>query len=130
MPLQVNFDLGTGVRLRSAEARWVGSEAIQSSLYWEAMRAVEVNYSVAVHLLARDPPQGPQDILAQADAVHPVSGWYPVSQWQVGEVVRDEYVVQVPAGSRPVAVRIGMYQVDGTGTFVNTPWLVLTVEQE
>lgn len=129
VPLQVGFDLGNGVRVRSAEARWMRSDAIQVSVYWEAMRAVEANYSVAVHLLARDPPQGPQDLLAQADAVHPVSGWYPVSRWQAGEVVRDEYVLRVPAGGRPVAVRIGMYQIDGTGTFVNSPWLVLTAKE-
>jgi hypothetical protein len=47
----------------------------------------------------------------------------------VGEVVRDDHVLDVPAGSSPVAVRIAMYQVDDSGTFVNTEWLSLAIPQ-
>jgi hypothetical protein len=126
VPAAVDLDLGNGVRIRSAQARWVGTDAIRVRVYWEATRAVEADYSVAVHLLACNPPRGPQDLLAQADAAHPVNGWYPVSRWQAGEVVRDEYGLRVPVGSQPEAIRIGMYQTDASGAFVNSPWLVLT----
>jgi hypothetical protein len=90
---------------------------------------VEKDYSVAVHLVAHDPPRGAEDVLAQSDAVHPVMGWYPTSRWTVGEVVRDDYLLDVPSGGSPVAVRIGMYRVDQDGAFVNTPWLSLPVPE-
>jgi hypothetical protein len=38
-------------------------------------------------------------------------------------------VLDVPTGSSPVAVRIAMYQVDGSGAFVNTEWLSLPVPE-
>jgi hypothetical protein len=88
-----------------------------------------------VHLLAQQPPTGPQDILAQADRAHPVYGWYPTTQWEQGEVVADTYMLSVPAGtlpagtlpaeSAPVGVRLGMYRVNAQGGFENSPWLYL-----
>ncbi len=119
-----SFALGNGI-----EALWtslnVAGDQAKLTVYWRATRAPESDYSVAVHLLAQDPPVGPEDILAQADRQHPVYGWYPTSQWQAGEIVRDDYVLQIPPGSTPVAVRVGMYQVDADGTFHNSEWLTL-----
>ena len=94
------------------------------------MRAVDQDYSVAVHLLSRNPPANPNDILAQADRHHPVYGWYPTSRWQAGEIVRDHYVISAPTDAEPVGVRVAMYQVDSQGQFVNTPWLLLPMPRE
>jgi hypothetical protein len=126
----VGLDLENGIVIRSATlTRKDASEQLLVTIYWEAGRSVEDNYSVAVHLVARDPPRGAEDVLAQSDAVHPVMGWYPTSRWEAGEVVRDDYLLRVPSGSSPVAVRIGMYRVDQNGDFVNTPWLSLPVPE-
>jgi hypothetical protein len=95
------------------------------TVYWQALQEVEVDYSVAVHLLARDPPQGPADLLAQGDTVHPVDGWYPTSRWTADEVVRDVHLVRVPPGSDPVAVRVALYRSDPQAGFVNSDWLSL-----
>jgi hypothetical protein len=127
VPPGPGLDLGNGVRLLSARLEAPRPEELILTVYWEAQRQLDEDYSVAVHLLARDPPRGPEDILAQADRRHPVGGWYPTSRWQAGEVVRDHYVIPVPAGSQPVAVRVGMYRVDPQGQFHNTDWLVLPV---
>ncbi len=128
VPPDVNFDLGNGLAIRSATLAWEGAlSRLHLTVYWEAVRPVESDYSVAVHLVAHDPPRDSQDVLAQSDSVHPVMGWYPTSRWEVGEVVRDDYVLHVPSGASPVAVRVGMYRVDGSGAFVNTEWLSLPV---
>ncbi|GAG53091.1 unnamed protein product, partial [marine sediment metagenome] len=52
---------------------------------------------------------------------------YPTSRWRAGEIVRDDYLVHIPPGAQPVAVRVGMYRVDSQGQFVNTEWLALPV---
>jgi hypothetical protein len=130
IPSDVGFDLGNGLRVRSATVEeGPGQGQLHVTIYWEATGPVSGDYSVAVHLVSVDPPQGREDILDQADTTHPVENWYPTSQWSVGEVVRDDHVLDVPAGSSPVAVRIAMYQVDDSGTFVNTEWLSLAIPQ-
>jgi hypothetical protein len=127
-PSDVDFDLGNGLAIRSATLSWGDvSDRLLLTVYWEAIQSVEHDYSVAVHLVAHDPPRGGEDVLAQSDSVHPVMGWYPTSQWEEGEVVRDDYLLNVPSGTSPVAVRVGMYRVDGSGAFVNTEWLLLSL---
>jgi len=127
IPVQIGFDLGNGVRVRSADLAWEGKDKLQATIYWEATQRVPSDYRVAVHLVARVPPESAQDILAQADSLNPVGGWYPTSLWATGEVVRDDYALTVPMDAFPVAVRITMYQINESGAFVNTNWLSLPV---
>lgn len=128
MPTQIGFDLGNGVRVRAVNLAWEGDDRLRVTVYWEAARLVAEDYSVAVHLVARDPPRDGGDVLAQADSLNPVGGWYPTSRWSAGEVVRDDYALTVPPSSSPVAVRIAMYQVNASGSFANTNWLSLPVQ--
>lgn len=128
IPSDVDLDLKNGLTIRSATLAWEdASDRLLLSVYWEAVQPVENDYSVAVHLVAHDPPRSGDDLLAQSDSVHPVMGWYPTSRWEVGEVVRDEYVLSVPSEASPVAVRVGMYRMDENGAFVNTKWLSLPI---
>jgi hypothetical protein len=130
VPSDVGLDLGNGLAIRSTTLAWESSfDRLLLTVYWEAVQPVENDYSVAVHLVAHNPPQGEEDLLAQSDAVHPVMGWYPTSRWKAGEVVRDDYLLHVPSGSFPVAVRVGMYRVDESGAFVNTEWLSLPIPE-
>jgi len=118
------LDLGNGVRIASASLRSHEDRAVVT-VYWEAEREPACDYSVGVHLLTDATPDGPEDIVAQADRCHPVDGWYPTSGWEPGEVVRDNYVLPVPQGIVPVGVRVGMYYQEEDGSFVNSPWLFL-----
>ena len=127
VPPGATMALGNGIQIASA---WVSHDEAgqpQLTVIWQALEAIRGDYAVAVHLLAHDPPAGPQDILAQADRSHPVGGWYPTSRWSQGEVVKDIYTLARPTGGTPVAVRVGMYQVDPQGQFVNTEWLSISV---
>ncbi len=132
-PLDVDFALGNGIRIRSAQ---LATEALAGrvtlTVDWEAQQPISRDYSVAVHLLTQFPPQSPDDVVAQADAAHPVHGWFPTSRWAVGEVIRDVYVMAgagegtaVSPTAAPTTVAITMYHVDESGQFVNGEWLVL-----
>jgi hypothetical protein len=123
----VGFDLENGARIRSASVEWVAPDQLLLTVYWEATQSIADDHSVAVHMVAHDPPQGPADVLTQADSVHPVDGWYPTSRWSPGEIVRDQYAIPVPAESEPVAVRLAMYRADPQAGFVNSPWLSLPI---
>ena len=127
LPIQTDFDLKNGIRIRAANVAWDKKRTLRVTIYWEAMQRIPSNYQVAVHLVAHDPPEGPQDVLAQADSLNPVGGWYPTSLWAPGEVVRDDYALTAPPDSDPVAVRVAMYQQEENGAFVNTDWLSLPI---
>jgi hypothetical protein len=127
VPLGETLDLENGLAIRSASLEWAKEDRLLVTVYWEAVRPVGEEYSVAVHLMARDPPVAPADVLAQADSAHPVDGWYPTSRWSPGEIVRDMHAIPVPAGSAPVSVRIALYRTDPEAGFVNSPWLSLPV---
>ncbi len=123
IPPRVSFDLGNGISVHDVDLLEEEENKLHVTIYWESKRQIHSNYRVALHLVARDPPSGAQDIVAQADSPHPVSGWYPTSQWDAGEVVRDDYVLNAPSDASPVAVRVAMYQLDEDGSFNNTAWL-------
>ena len=127
VPPGPELDLGNGVWIRSAQLSPREDGALILTVYWQAEVPPAQDYSVAVHLVAVDPPRGAGDVLSQADQAHPVYGWYPTSRWRAGELVRDHYPVQVPDGREPQAVRVAMYRTDGSGNFGNTPWLSLPV---
>ncbi len=121
--------LGNGIAIHQADLAWLSADQLLLTVTWQAQQGGLPDYSVAVHLVAQDPPTGPQDILAQADSTHPVNGWYPTSRWQPGELVTDHFLLSVPGGSAPQAVRVGMYQSLPDGSFQNTAWLSLAVPE-
>lgn len=123
IPNRAGVDLGNGIAVRDVSMLKKEIDELYVTIYWESQRQIRSDYRVALHLVANDPPTGDQDILAQADSPHPVSGWYPTSQWDVGEVVRDDYLLHIPPGTDPVAVRVAMYQLNEDGSFDNTAWL-------
>jgi len=121
------LDLGNGLWVRSAQVAPLPDGRLLLTVYWQAEVPPDLDYGVAVHLIAQDPPLGADDILSQADRSHPVYGWYPTSRWEVGETVRDHYLIDVPRGTQPQAVRIALYCGDSSGGFITSPWLSLPV---
>lgn len=86
-------------------------ETIQSggqlalALTWQSLADMGEDYTVFVQVLDE------QDrIVGQVDS-WPVQGTYPTSQWQIGEVIHDPYVVQLQSDLQPgtYRVHIGWY---------------------
>ena len=127
LPAEPVLDLGDGIRIRAVDLAATDSDALWLTVYWETEQRPTRDYSVAVHLVAQDPPQRPEDVLAQADRQHPIYGRYPTSRWEAGEIVRSDYLIPVPPSTAPKAVRIALYRVDASGDFITTPWLSLPI---
>jgi hypothetical protein len=74
-------------------------------LHWQVTQPLSVDYTSYVHLLNRD-GQG----MAQNDH-RPGGDFYPSHTWQVGEILRDQHTMTVPANTPPGAyrLRVGMY---------------------
>jgi len=79
-------------------------EELRLELYWQALRQMETDYKVFVHLF--DPAT--ETIVTQHDAM-PREGRYPTSRWVEGEVVSDAIILslaKVPPGRYRLAVGI------------------------
>ena len=124
-----DFDLENGLRIVGTQTEWASPDELLVTVYWRAEETPAAGYSVAVHLVAADPPQSEADILDQADRSDPVEDWYPTTSWRAGEIVRDRYLLSVPEGSHPAAIRIAMYRSDPAAGFINSPWLTLPVPE-
>lgn len=108
------------ITLRAWQAEPLDSgRAWRLSLDWEATERPAKDYSVFVHVSDKDAITGPDDIIVQADRAAPVYGWYPTSRWTPGEIVRDEYVIDVPEGKEARHVAVGLYTQDASGAFQN-----------
>jgi hypothetical protein len=100
---QVRF-LGYDLPSESVRA----GEALSFTLYWQALRPMDVSYSVFTHLL------GPSEqVLGQKDGI-PGGGANPTTQWQPGDVIADEYTLIVQAGAPPGEhpLEVGMYRLE------------------
>ena len=79
------------------------------SLYWRAAQRIDVDMSVSVRLM-----RGAQ-IVSQVDSAAPVGGFYAMTRWQAGEVVRDDYALPVNPASAPDRAHIILYRAVANG---------------
>jgi hypothetical protein len=82
----IGYDI-SGRALRAGESVFV-------TLYWKAETTLDADLTAFAHL-----GTGLQDSanIAQRDG-QPCQGFYPTSQWQVGDVIPDRFAITVPAG--------------------------------
>jgi hypothetical protein len=80
-------------------------ETLHLVLHWRALSTMDTSYTVFSHLL-----DGANQIRGQQDNP-PMNGTYPTTLWASGEVVADEYALQVNADAQPGthAIEIGLY---------------------
>ena len=103
------------VELRGADVAWLPDQGahgmLRVTLYWRALRPMQVPYTVFVHLL-----DGQGELHGQWDS-EPLSGVYPTDVWPVEgvdgrRIVRDVYLVPADGPLPPGAqLAIGMYDV-------------------
>ncbi|MEP7198851.1 MAG: DUF2723 domain-containing protein [Chloroflexota bacterium] len=79
------------------------------TLYWRAAQPIDVDMSVSVRLM-----RGEQ-IVAQTDSAHPVGGFYPMTRWLAGEVVRDDYALPRDGGTTADRVHVILYRATVSG---------------
>jgi len=102
--------LGDKVRLLgyNMESGFRPGDGIHLTLFWQCLEEMDRDYTVFTHLIDEK-----QNIWGQKDN-QPVDGFYPTGQWEVGEIVRDQYDIlissETPPGEYPIEV--GMYLVE------------------
>jgi hypothetical protein len=102
--------LGDKVRLLgyNMESGFRPGDGIHLTLFWQCLEKMDQDYTVFTHLIDEK-----QNIWGQKDN-QPVDGFYPTSRWEVGEIVRDQYDIAIPAAIPPseYTIEIGMYARD------------------
>ncbi len=96
--LLVGYDLSE-TTVHAGTRLWV-------TLYWEALQTMDEDYSVFVHLV-----DDRGVTIVQRDS-WPGAGNDPTSDWQVGQVRRDVYPLDVPASllaQGPCRIQVGLY---------------------
>jgi 4-amino-4-deoxy-L-arabinose transferase-like glycosyltransferase len=109
-------DLGDKVRLLgyNIESGFRPGDNIHLTLFWQCLEEMEQSYTVFTHLV-----DAGDHIVAQKDNP-PVDGFYPTTEWEVGEIVRDQYDLVIPsdAPSGEYRLNVGMYLAE-TGERLN-----------
>ena len=99
--------LGDKVRLLgyNIESGFRPGDGIHLTLFWQCLEEMDQDYTVFTHLV-----DGEGNIWGQKDNP-PVDGFYPTSQWEEGETVRDQYDLIISPDARPGDYRleVGMY---------------------
>lgn len=80
-------------------------DGIHLTLFWQGLQKMERDYTVFTHLV-----DGEGNIWGQQDNP-PVDGLYPTSQWEKGEIVRDQYDILISPEAIPgeYQIEVGMY---------------------
>ena len=110
IPNPVGANLGDRIELLGYEWQILqkeGRDVLTVSVYWKATAPIDNDYTVTIQAFASDGLR-----VGQVDT-YPVSGMHPTSDWQVGEIVRDEYPLEITANAgSTLKVMIGMYDLD------------------
>lgn len=83
-------------------------DGLTVTLYWEAPRKPDNNYTVFIHVVGSD-----GKIISQSDS-YPVDGRYPTTTWTPGYTIKDVHRLTVPPNTpiQNVHVIAGMYRVE------------------
>jgi hypothetical protein len=109
MDPRVDTTLGDGLVLLGYD-HLSSPDGLRLALYWQAAEVPGADYAVSVRPTAGEELLFHEGQLVQEDHAHPVWGYYPMSRWTVGEVVRDDYLVFVPPGMEYDGAAIVVYQ--------------------
>ena len=108
IPNPVGANLGDRIELLGYEWQILqkgGRDVLTVSVYWKATAPIDSDYTVTIQAFA------PDGLRVGHLDTYPVSGMHLTSDWQVGEIVRDEYPLEITAnaGGTTLKVMIGMY---------------------
>ncbi|MFB0535634.1 MAG: ArnT family glycosyltransferase [Anaerolineae bacterium] len=99
--------LGDKVRLLgyNMESGFRPGDGIHLTLFWQCLEEMDRDYTVFTHLIDE------QGIIWGQKDNPPVDGFYPTSQWEMGEIVRDQYDIAISPEALPgeYQLEVGMY---------------------
>jgi len=90
---QLFADFGEQIALIGYDApgsTFAPGDAVEVTLYWQALNALDINFQVFVHLLGSDGRP-----VTQSDKLNP--GEFPTKRWPIDKYVRDEHRLLLPA---------------------------------
>ncbi|MBN1993596.1 MAG: DUF2079 domain-containing protein [Anaerolineae bacterium] len=104
-PNEVEYNLGHKMKLLGYGVSQEG-QALNLTLYWEALELMGHDYTVFAHLLDID-----GNLVAQHDGQPEWDVSIPTTTWQPGEKLRDRHVLPLPPGLSPGTyyLRVGVY---------------------
>jgi 4-amino-4-deoxy-L-arabinose transferase-like glycosyltransferase len=128
---EVDYRLGSAIRLTGYDVEVVGADSVGVTLYWQAVAAPDQGLIAFVHLL-----DGEGRLVAQHDGP-PCQGDYPTWAWRTGDVVPDSHTLLLPSDHKPSTyhLHVGLYRsedgvripiLDGAGQRVPDDAVVLT----
>jgi hypothetical protein len=97
-----------GLQLSGYQSQREGQQQ-HVTLYWRAAQVIDVDLAISVRLMRG------AELVAQVDSAHPVDGYYPMTRWAAGEVVRDDYAHGVPAETTFDRIQVNAYRTTATG---------------
>jgi hypothetical protein len=96
---------GQAILLPAYDVQQDSAESLHLTLYWQALREMDVSYKVFVHLV----DQRTGAIVVQDDAV-PRRWTYPTTLWEPSEVVADTVVLSLDGASKGrYLLQVGLY---------------------
>jgi len=114
-PLEAEF--GSEIELLGYDLEQLSPSQYKVRLVWRALSEPNDSYTVFVHVLNQD-----GTCCAWQQDIQPVQGANPTDRWLAGEVVVDEYIIDMPPDAE-----LGDYQVE-IGFYLPSNGLRLLVE--
>jgi hypothetical protein len=97
------------VGMMTQPERVTPGEVWQVTVWWRAIKPMEKDYIGFAHVRGRD-------YVKLGDiSRYPASGWYPTSQWRVGDLWRDTFRIRIPADAvTPTLLQaeVGLYDAE------------------
>ena len=110
IPNPVGANLGDRIELLGYEWQILqkeGGDVFAVRVYWKATAPIDRDYTVTIQAFA------PDGLRVGHLDTYPVSGMHPTRDWQVGEIVRDDYPLEISANAgSTLKVMIGMYDLN------------------
>ena len=111
---RLEADVGDDLRLLGYDHP-PSAEGLHLAFFWQAMEAMDTDYAISVRPTKAGELLFHDGQLVQQDHAHPVWGYYPTSTWRQDEVVRDDYLISIPAGMRYDGVTVIVYRMTEEG---------------
>jgi len=106
VPYKAEFTFGDMFKLRGYDLHVDTKSRVTLTLYWQALRRPDFNYSVFVHVI-----DGSDQLVGQKDHAPGENLGYPPIAWWPEDIIADEHIIELPSqlASGTYRFRVGVY---------------------